>query len=74
MILHRHFFQQPTTQAWILKHGVREDIIEWLVWNDRNGIYSDEACEVEGVDKLTLESARELMKQFVSNRLPLDQN
>jgi hypothetical protein len=72
--MHHHPFQLPTTQDWILSHGVREDIIEWLAWNDRNGIYSDEACEVEGIDKLTLESARELMKQFVSNRLPLDQN
>jgi hypothetical protein len=72
--MYHHPFHLPATQDWILEHGHREDVIEWLVWNDRNGIYSDEACEMEGVDKLTLESAKELMKSFISNRQPLDRN
>jgi hypothetical protein len=72
--MYHYPFHLPATQDWILEHGNREDVIEWLVWNDRNGIYSDEACEMEGVDKLTLESAKELMKSFISNRQPLDLN
>ncbi|MFL0353159.1 hypothetical protein [Xanthomarina sp. GH4-25] len=25
-----------------LKSWTREDLIDWLVWNDRNGVYRDE--------------------------------
>lgn len=72
--MHHHLFHLHSTQDWILNHGIREDIIEWLVWNDRNGTYTDADCEVEDIDKLTLEEARKLMRGMVSSQTPLDLN
>jgi len=45
----------------ILKNGTREQVIEWLEWNDPNGVYSDSDSIAEGFDPLTLETAREIM-------------
>jgi hypothetical protein len=50
-------------QLALLSSGTREDIIAWLVWNDRNGIYTDEDSVLEDYPPLTLESARELMRK-----------
>lgn len=44
-----------------LQSFTREQLIEWLCWNDRNGIYSDADCEIEGIDPLTWEEAYELV-------------
>ena len=38
----------------------RESLIKWLCNNDRNGIYSDADCELEGIDPLTREEALEM--------------
>jgi hypothetical protein len=38
----------------------RDGIIGWLCWNDRNGIYRDEECELEGIDPMTREEALEM--------------
>jgi hypothetical protein len=48
----------------------RTDIIEWLMWNDRNGIYSDEASIREFGQVMTIEDAREIMtRQADGNRI-----
>ena len=39
----------------------REALIAWLKYNDGNGTYSDEACDQAGYDRLTLESAWDLV-------------
>lgn len=39
----------------------RDQLIAFLAWNDRNGVYTDEDCEAEGYDLLTLETARLLV-------------
>ena len=49
-------------QADILTNGTREQVIEWLAWNDANGVYTDEDSEAEGLDPLTLEQARQYMR------------
>jgi hypothetical protein len=49
----------------LLSSGTREDIIAWLVWNDRNGIYTDEDSVLEDYLPLTLESARVLMRKVL---------
>jgi hypothetical protein len=36
----------------------REQCVEFLVWNDPNGIYSDEDCQCEETPPLTQELAR----------------
>lgn len=44
----------------------REQLIAFLAWNDRNGVYTDEDCEAEGYDLLTLESARLLVIKAIT--------
>lgn len=51
-----------TRQEDILINGTREQVIAWLAWNDANGVYTDEDSEAEGLDPLTLEQAREYMR------------
>jgi hypothetical protein len=38
----------------------REQLIAWLSWNDRNGIYTDEDSEREGFEPITFEEAKEI--------------
>jgi hypothetical protein len=52
-------------QFGLLSSGTRDDIIAWLVWNDRNGAYTDEDSKLEGLPILTLESAREQMRKVL---------
>ena len=35
----------------------RKGIIEFLQWNDRNGCYTDENCDLEEVPRMTYEDA-----------------
>jgi len=39
----------------------REELIAWLECHDGNGTYSDEACDQAGYDRLTLDSAWDLI-------------
>ena len=43
----------------------RDQLIAFLAWNDRNGVYTDEDCEAEGYDLLTLETARLLVVKAI---------
>lgn len=54
-------FRVPTTQRDILLNGTREDLIQWLLWNDRNGVWSDEDSTAEGWQPISLEQARACM-------------
>ncbi|MDO3643489.1 hypothetical protein [Mucilaginibacter sp. L3T2-6] len=48
----------------------RIDIIEWLMWNDRNGIYSDESSIREFGQVMTIEEGTEIMlRQAEENRV-----
>jgi hypothetical protein len=35
-------------------HSTREHLIQWLVWNDGNGCYTDDDARAEGHEPLTL--------------------
>jgi hypothetical protein len=39
----------------------RNSIIRWLAWNDRNGCYFDQDAAAEGLEPLTLATAREVL-------------
>jgi hypothetical protein len=43
-----------------LKTYSREELISWLCWNDPNGIYTDDASEIDGFPPITLEEALEI--------------
>ena len=44
----------------------RLDLIEWLSWNDRNGIYKDEDSLAELGNILTKEEALEIMVRQIT--------
>jgi len=54
-------------QLHILDNGTRYDIIDWLVWNDADGCYTDADCESEGIDPLTLDDARTIMRNAIND-------
>jgi len=58
----KHPNNSATRQEDILTNGAREQVIAWLAWNDANGVYTDEDSEAEGLEPLTLEQAREYMR------------
>jgi hypothetical protein len=48
----------------------REDIIEWLTWNDPNGVYSDEQSIKELDNIMSREEGLEIMfRQVEENRV-----
>jgi hypothetical protein len=44
----------------------REDLIEWLSWNDRNGVYKDEDSLREFDNILTKEEAIEIITRQIA--------
>lgn len=52
-----------------LREHTRQYLIDMLAWNDRNGIYTDRDCEVEGVEPLTKVEAIDLILQTVDDSL-----
>jgi hypothetical protein len=54
----------------LLNALTREDIIEWLMWNDPNGIYSDEQSMKELGNIMSREEGLEIMlRQAEENRI-----
>lgn len=54
----------------LLNSLTREDIIEWLIWNDPNGIYSDEQSLKEFCNVMSREEGLEIMlRQVEENRV-----
>jgi hypothetical protein len=48
----------------------RTDIIEWLMWNDHNGVYSDESSIREFGQVMSIEEGIEIMlRQAAENRV-----
>lgn len=58
----KHPNNSEAVQTNILTNGTREQVLEWLQWNDANGVYTDEASEAEGLEPLTLDDARNYMR------------
>lgn len=64
-----HGYQRPEIQRHILEHGNREDLIDWLTWNDPNGSYRDaDHRDALGyfAEPLTLETARATMREILA--------
>ena len=53
-------------QAALLTQGTREQIVNWLMWNDPNGTYSDLDSEADDMKAITLENARQIMRDQIS--------
>ncbi|WP_121812982.1 hypothetical protein [Mucilaginibacter kameinonensis] len=73
----RYDYQSLTTlsedKLLLLVNGMsREDIIEWLAWNDPNGIYHDEQSLKEFGNKMSRSEGLEiLLRQVEENRVPV---
>jgi hypothetical protein len=63
-----HPFHNAVIQRAILFEGSQEDVIKWLVWNDRNGTYTDADSKAEGMPPLTLPAARQHMADILARR------
>ncbi|MCE9555406.1 MAG: hypothetical protein K8T91_18810 [Planctomycetes bacterium] len=50
----------------LLRDGSRDEIIEWLCWNDPNGCYTDKDSSAEGYPPLTRERAQAIMRRQVA--------
>jgi hypothetical protein len=59
-------FSSPETQRRILLEGTREQIIDWLRWNDPNGVWTDSDSAARGWVPMTLEQARGAMRNAIA--------
>ena len=59
-------FHESRVQQEIIRGGTREQIIEWLCWNDPNGCYTDRDSEAEGYSRLTRERVVNIMRAQMS--------
>ena len=58
-------FHSREYQNQLLGRGSRDQIIEWLVWNDPNGVYADSDSIAEDRQPLTIEQAQSLMRELL---------
>jgi hypothetical protein len=68
---YQSFADLPDEKLVILVNGMnREDIIEWLAWNDPNGIYRDEQSYKELGNIMSRSEGLEiLLRQIGENRV-----
>ena len=52
--------------------ATRMQCIVWLVWNDPNGCYVDESCDLECIPRLTVEYARLLVADMMLGGIDAD--
>lgn len=57
----------------LLEQISRQDIIEWLSWNDRNGIYDDAESMAELGNIMSREEGIEIMLRHISEGRPIEQ-
>lgn len=50
----------------LLETGTRQQLIDYCVWNDRHGIWTNEQCELEGYDPPTIENLRATIRYWMS--------
>ena len=65
--LNHRAYDDPEVIREVLDSGDREQVIEWLCWNDRIGAYTDEDSEHYGLEPLDFETAAELMRSQVED-------
>lgn len=53
---------------YLLEHGRREEIIEWLCKNDRNGMYSDADSLADDKPILSYHAARALLREILNRK------
>jgi hypothetical protein len=65
---YRYIFMNEVELRDELRNWCRQDLINWLKWNDRNGIYDDEQSMAEIGCIMTYEEGVEIMiNQIIQN-------
>ena len=59
------YYHDPVFRQELLRTGTREQLIDWLCWNDPNGIYTDRASLAEDHPLLTIAQAQQIMREQV---------
>ena len=54
-------------QEALMSIGEREEITQWLQWNDPNGVYTDENCDLECLPRMDLDDAVKMMGDALSS-------
>jgi len=70
-IKYQDLIDLPEERLLMLVNGMsRQDVIDWLSWNDRNGIYRDEQSLKELGNIMSKEEGIEiLLRQIEENRI-----
>jgi hypothetical protein len=56
---------KDTNMADLLANGTRQQLMDYCVWNDANGIWTDEQCEFEGYEPATIEDLRAMIRYWI---------
>jgi len=65
----------PRDEKWIAQERARlmkwsrEELIDWLRWNDHNGSFTDKDAEAEGWAPLSVEEAVDIIMKHVEENL-----
>jgi hypothetical protein len=49
----------------LLATGTRADLIAYCQWNDRNGIWTDDDCALEGIEPATVDELRSIIQAWM---------
>jgi hypothetical protein len=55
---------RTTNVQQLLATGTREDLIAYCAWNDRNGVWSDDDCALEGIEPATIDDLRAIIMDW----------
>jgi hypothetical protein len=55
-----------TNLANLLATGTREDLLAYCIWNDRNGVWTDEDCAAEDMAPPTIEELRAIIADWAA--------
>ena len=66
-MFYKELFNPRMEKAYIddlIENGSREEMINWLDMHDPNGIWTDEDSEMEGMEPITFDEAREYIQRI----------
>ena len=65
-MFYKELFNPRMEKAYIddlIENGSREEMINWLDMHDPNGVWTDEDSEMEGMEPITFDEAREYIQR-----------
>lgn len=56
---------KDTNMADLLANGTRQQLIDYCVWNDPNGVWTDEQAALEGYEPATVADLRAVIQNWI---------